>query len=157
MTTMRCRMQEKRLRSCAPESWAEPAEQRTDRRPITVSEKIRAPSLQPHHTSRPRPSIPSPIVNSLPRRSTMSIAASRAVLRRPAFAVRRSGVRNASTETAKEKAAQLQSKASEGLSKVTSSAGAALSKFGAATENALNAVGKVGGRTGRLVGTVQGQ
>ncbi|KAJ4292750.1 ATP synthase subunit G atp20 [Kalmusia sp. IMI 367209] len=87
----------------------------------------------------------------------MSLAASRQVLRHSRFAVRRAGIRNASSTSeaagaAKEKAAEASSKASEGLSRVTSSASAAASKVGDA---ATNAVGKVGGRTGRLIGSVQ--
>ncbi|KAF2736540.1 hypothetical protein EJ04DRAFT_511029 [Polyplosphaeria fusca] len=83
----------------------------------------------------------------------MSLAASRAVLRHSTFAVRRAGVRNASSTTeaasaAKAKTAEVQSKASEGLSKVTSSAGNALSKAGGALE-------QVGGRTGGLIGSIQ--
>ncbi|KAF2677770.1 putative mitochondrial F1F0-ATP synthase g subunit [Lentithecium fluviatile CBS 122367] len=84
----------------------------------------------------------------------MSAAASRAVLRQSRFAVRRAGVRNASstTEAAKEKASEASSKASEGLSRVTSSAGAAASKVGSAVTETAS---KVGGRTGRLIGGVQ--
>ncbi|KAF2107553.1 putative mitochondrial F1F0-ATP synthase g subunit [Lophiotrema nucula] len=83
----------------------------------------------------------------------MSLAASRAVLRHSTFAVRRAGIRNASSTSevagaAKEKAVEAQSKASEGLSRVTSSAGSAVSRVG-------GALGKVGGRTGRLIGAVQ--
>ncbi|KAF2268362.1 P-loop containing nucleoside triphosphate hydrolase protein [Lojkania enalia] len=83
----------------------------------------------------------------------MSLAASRAVLRHSTFAVRRAGVRNASStsdvaNTAKEKTADAQSKAAQGLSRVTSSAGSALSRVG-------GALGKVGGRTGRLIGGIQ--
>ncbi|KAF2182530.1 mitochondrial F1F0-ATP synthase-like protein g subunit [Zopfia rhizophila CBS 207.26] len=87
----------------------------------------------------------------------MSLAASRTVLRHSTFAVRRAGIRNASSTSevagaAKEKATNAQSKASEGLSRVTSSAGSALTKVGSATAGAL---GKVGGRTGRLIGGIQ--
>ncbi|KAF2868622.1 mitochondrial F1F0-ATP synthase-like protein g subunit [Massariosphaeria phaeospora] len=93
----------------------------------------------------------------------MSLAASRAVLRHSKFAVRRAGVRNASTNEAagaakekasdlQSKAADLQSKASEGLSRVTSSAGNAVSKVSAAASGAAE---KVGGRTGRTIGGIQ--
>ncbi|KAF9728954.1 hypothetical protein PMIN04_011776 [Paraphaeosphaeria minitans] len=87
----------------------------------------------------------------------MSLAASRQVLRQSTFAVRRAGLRNASTTSeaagaAKEKAAEASSKASEGLTRVTSSASAAATKVGSA---ATNAASKVGGRTGRLIGGVQ--
>ncbi|KAF2751292.1 mitochondrial F1F0-ATP synthase-like protein g subunit [Sporormia fimetaria CBS 119925] len=90
----------------------------------------------------------------------MSFAASRAVLRRTTFAVRRAGIRNASstsdaTAAAKEKAAQAQSKASEGLTKVSSSAGSALSKAGSMASGAMNTLANAGGRTGRLVGRIQ--
>jgi len=106
--------------------------------------------------------VPTPIhhiVNSRPSPVAMSLAASRAVLRQSKFAVRRAGIRNASSTSeaagaAKDKAAEASSKASEGLSRVTSSAGAAASKVGSA---AASAADKVGGRTGRLVGGVQGQ
>jgi F-type H+-transporting ATPase subunit g len=87
----------------------------------------------------------------------MSLAVSRAVLRRSQFAVRRAAIRNASTNSevagsAKEKASQAASKASEGLSRVTSSAGSAIIKAGQFTSSAL---GGIGGRTGRLIGFVQ--
>lgn len=110
-------------------------------------------------TSNPRtPTLIHPIANSRPEPVTMSLAASRQVLRHSTFAVRRAGIRNASTTSeaagaAKEKAAEASSKASEGLSRVTSSASAAASKVGSAATNAAN---KVGGRTGRLIGGVQG-
>ncbi|OAK97536.1 hypothetical protein IQ06DRAFT_254092 [Phaeosphaeriaceae sp. SRC1lsM3a] len=84
----------------------------------------------------------------------MSLAASRAVLRQSTFAVRRAGIRNASTTAeatgvVKEKAAQASSKASEGLSKVQSSASSAASKVG-------DAAGATKAQAGGLVGTVQG-
>ncbi|KAF2148332.1 P-loop containing nucleoside triphosphate hydrolase protein [Myriangium duriaei CBS 260.36] len=47
------------------------------------------------------------------------------------------------------------SKASEGLSKVQSSASSSLSKAAGAATNAMNALGKVGGRTGRVIGFAQ--
>ncbi|ORY14151.1 mitochondrial F1F0-ATP synthase-like protein g subunit [Clohesyomyces aquaticus] len=91
----------------------------------------------------------------------MSLAASRAVLRHSKFAARRAGIRNASStseaaaaakEKAQSQAANLQAKATEGLSKVASSAGATLSKVGSATADTL---GNVGGRTGRVIGGLQ--
>ncbi|KAF1954629.1 mitochondrial F1F0-ATP synthase-like protein g subunit [Byssothecium circinans] len=84
----------------------------------------------------------------------MSAVASRAVLRQSRFAVRRAGVRNASstTEAAKEKATEASSKASEGLSRVTSSAGAAASKASSAT---ANAAGQAQAKTGGIVQRVQ--
>ncbi|KAH7112469.1 mitochondrial F1F0-ATP synthase-like protein g subunit [Dendryphion nanum] len=87
----------------------------------------------------------------------MSLAASRAVLRHSTFAVRRAGVRNASSTSeaanaAKDKTAEFSKKAQEGLSRVTSSAGATISKAGTAAAGAL---GKVGGRTGGLIGRIQ--
>lgn len=121
------------------------------------------------HPPPPVPQLPAinPITHPSPRPFDMSAAASRAVLRHSRFAVRRTGVRNASstTEAAREKVAAASSKASEGLSKVASSAGATLSKVGSATAGALGnvgsatagALGNVGGRTGRLIGGVQGQ
>lgn len=88
----------------------------------------------------------------------MSLAASRAVLRQSTFSVRRAGLRNASTTSeaagaVKDKAAQVSSKASEGLSKVTSSAGEAASSVAASANNAANATT---GRVGKMVGFVQG-
>ncbi|KAH3907245.1 hypothetical protein HBI56_183800 [Parastagonospora nodorum] len=84
----------------------------------------------------------------------MSLAASRAVLRQSTFAVRRAGLRNASTTSeaagaVKDKAGQAASKASEGLSKVQSSASSAASK---ASETASATTQKASG----LAGTVQG-
>lgn len=55
---------------------------------------------------------------------------------------------------ASEKASDFQSKASEGLSRVTSSAGPAIS---GAAKNLGNALGKVGGRTGRLIAFIERQ
>lgn len=145
------------MSSCAPES-VEPKRAQT----IVDSENlsadpgaVRRANFPTHDPTRPPPiSPPSPIRPPLP--VFMSAAASRAVLRQSRFAVRRAGVRNASStaEAAKEKAAELQSKASEGLSRVTSSASAAASKVGSAVSETA---GKVGGRTGRVIGGVQGQ
>lgn len=86
-----------------------------------------------------------------------SIASSRAVLRQSRFFGRRTNLRQASTvsETAskaKETTSSAASKASQGLSRVTSSAGPAIS--GALT-GARNALGKIGGRTGRLIAFVE--
>lgn len=100
-------------------------------------------------------------LNLYPRlfpQSTMSLAATRMLLRRPQ--VGRMTLRHASTTSeaanaaassaakAKETAGAAASGASQGLSKVTSTAGSALSSAG----NALNSIG---GRTGRLIGFVQ--
>ena len=110
-----------------------------------------------------RPSTSLSIVHPRRRTITMSFAVSRAVVRQSRFAVRRAGLRNASTTSeaagaAKEKAAEagskIQSKASEGLTKVKSSADSAASNV-AGTVN--SAASKVQGRTGRLIGTVQGK
>lgn len=89
----------------------------------------------------------------------MSLAASRAVLRQSTFAVRRAGIRNASTtaeatNTVKETASKAQSKASEGLTKVTSSASSAAQSAGQAANNATQ---QATGRVGRMVNFVQGQ
>ncbi|KAH6643149.1 mitochondrial ATP synthase g subunit-domain-containing protein [Boeremia exigua] len=99
----------------------------------------------------------------------MSFAASRALVRQSRFAIRRAGMRNASTTSeaagaAKEKAgdaaSKVQSKASEGLTKVKSSAESAASSVSTAASNAAgtvnSAAGKAQGRVGRLVGAVQG-
>jgi hypothetical protein len=85
----------------------------------------------------------------------MSLAASRAVLRQSTFAVRRAGLRNASTTSeataaVKDKAAQASSKASEGLTKVSSSASSAASKVG-------DAASATKAQAGGMMGTVQGQ
>ena len=119
--------------------------------------RLPASSNQPLDNQRGRAHLTT-IANSPSPSTTMSLAASRAVLRHSTFAVRRAGVRNASSTSeaagaAKDKAGETASKASQGLSRVTSSAGATLSKVGSATAGTL---GKVGGRTGRLIGSVQG-
>ena len=84
---------------------------------------------------------------------------SRALLRRPHIA--RLAIRNASStsEAASSGAAKVQqgasqatSKASEGLTRVTSTAGPALDRAGQAVTNAL---GGIGGRTGRMISFVQ--
>ncbi|KAF1832587.1 hypothetical protein BDW02DRAFT_502666 [Decorospora gaudefroyi] len=81
----------------------------------------------------------------------MSLAASRAVLRQSTLAVRRAGMRNASTTaeatpTAKDTASKVSSKASEGLTKVTSSASSAASGAGSVVGNAADAAtGRAGG------------
>ncbi len=91
----------------------------------------------------------------------MSFAASRAVLRQSRLTLRRSALRNASTTSeavsntaskAKDTASNATAKASEGLSRVTSSAGSGVSR---ATEGITNALGRMGGRTGRLIAFVQ--
>lgn len=94
----------------------------------------------------------------------MSLHISRTVLRQsmkaPARAARRfESTSTKATEAAKdtaakasEKASDFQSKASEGLSRVTSSAGPAIS---GAAKNLGNALGKVGGRTGRLIAFIE--
>ncbi|KAF1922900.1 uncharacterized protein M421DRAFT_426394 [Didymella exigua CBS 183.55] len=99
----------------------------------------------------------------------MSFAVSRALVRQSRIAVRRAGVRNASSTSeaagaAKEKAgdaaAKVQSKASEGLTKVKSSAESAASSVSNAASNAASTVNSTAsqaqGRVGRLVGAVQG-
>lgn len=96
----------------------------------------------------------------------MSFAVSRAVVRQSRFAVRRAGIRNASTTSeatgaAKEKASQASSKASEGLTRVKSSAASAASSVSNAAQNAASSINsaasKVQGRTGRMIGFVQGK
>jgi hypothetical protein len=137
----------------APSALLNPPSRRTD---PSLSENLAAAAgahQPPNHDANDAPSLPSPI---RPRTSvTMSAAASRVVLRQSRFAVRRAGVRNASstTDAAKEKASEAASKASEGLSRVTSSAGAAASKAGSTVTETAN---KVGGKTGGIIGRVQG-
>ena len=100
----------------------------------------------------------------------MSFAVSRAVARQSRFAVRRAGIRTASTTSeaagaAKEKAgdaaSKVQSKASEGLTKVKSSADSAASSVSNAASNAAGTVNSAAsqaqGRVGRLIGAVQGK
>lgn len=86
-----------------------------------------------------------------------SLATSRAVLRPSKFFGRRTNLRQASTASetaskAKETTTSVTSKASQGLSRVTSSAGPAIS---GAVSGARNALGKIGGRTGRLISFVE--
>ncbi|KAF2140071.1 uncharacterized protein K452DRAFT_253841 [Aplosporella prunicola CBS 121167] len=90
----------------------------------------------------------------------MSMAASRAVLRHSRFAVRRAGLRNASSTSdaanaAKDKASQATSKASEGLSRVSSSGSSAMSKASQYGSAAVQRLSAMGGRTAKLVGFVQ--
>lgn len=95
----------------------------------------------------------------------MSFAASRAVLRRTTqlpigrITARFESTASKATEAAKdtaskasEKATEYKSKASEGLSRVTSAAGPAIS---GATKGIGNTLGKIGGRTRRLIAFVE--
>lgn len=94
----------------------------------------------------------------------MSAAPNRLLLRQARIFGRRSNQRHASTTSqaadaasstatkTKEKASDATSKASQGLSRVTSSAGPALS---GAAQGVSNALGRVGGRTGRLISFVE--
>jgi F-type H+-transporting ATPase subunit g len=94
----------------------------------------------------------------------MSLSASRAVLRQSAKFTVRNGRRCESTtakatEAAKdtaskatEQAQNFQSKASDGLSRVSASAGPAIS---GAVKGLGNTLGKIGGRTGRLIAFVE--
>jgi hypothetical protein len=96
---------------------------------------------------------------------TMSTALSRAVLRRSAkLPVGRTAARFESTASkateaandtaskASQRASEFKSKASEGLSRVSSAAGPAIS---GAAKGLGNALGKVGGRTGRLIAFIE--
>jgi len=95
----------------------------------------------------------------------MSFAVSRAALRRTTkLPIRRTTARfestaSKATEAAKDTASkasqtanEYKSKASEGLSKVTSAAGPAIS---GAAKGVGNALGKIGGRTGRLIAFIE--
>ena len=95
----------------------------------------------------------------------MSMAVSRAVLRRSAklpfgrtparFESTASKASEAAKDTASkasEKASDFQSKASQGLSRVSSAAGPAIS---GAAKGLGNALGKIGGRTGRLIAFIE--
>jgi hypothetical protein len=122
----------------------------------TVGKNGPCRKLQPtSRTTAPRAANHPPSTAHPRRRSiTMSFVASRAVVRQSQFAVRRAGLRNASTTSqaagaAKEKAAEVSSKASEGLSKVQSSASSVASQ-------ASNAAGKAQGKASGIVGRVQG-
>lgn len=83
----------------------------------------------------------------------MSLSASRAVLRQSAKFTVRNGRRCESTSAkATEAAKSTASKASEGLSRVTSTAGPVISS---AVKGLGNTLGKIGGRTGRLIAFVE--
>ncbi|KAJ0115814.1 hypothetical protein N8I77_012860 [Diaporthe amygdali] len=60
-------------------------------------------------------------------------------------------------DATKETAQNIQSKAAQGLSRVTSAAGPALAGAANAAKGVTSALGKVGGRTGRFVGFVERQ
>jgi F-type H+-transporting ATPase subunit g len=85
----------------------------------------------------------------------MSAVAARPLLRSSArFSARRfqSTTTQKAAEATKEAASDASSKAAQGLSRVTSSAGPAIA---GAARGVGNALSKVGGRTGRLVGFVE--
>ncbi|KAI9764868.1 MAG: RNA-dependent ATPase rok1 [Geoglossum simile] len=86
----------------------------------------------------------------------MSFSTSRVALRRSRFMFSRQGARNNSTTTSKASGAvsSAASKASEGLSRVTSSTGPAITR---AAKGFGNALGKIGGRTGRFITFVEGK
>ncbi|ESZ91038.1 ATP synthase subunit g [Sclerotinia borealis F-4128] len=96
----------------------------------------------------------------------MSLHISRTVLRHSAKLPGRAARRFESTSTkaseaakdtaskVSEKASEFQSKASEGLSRVSSTAGPAIA---GAAKTIGNALGKVGGRTGRLIAFIERQ
>lgn len=83
--------------------------------------------------------------------STMSLA--RPMLRSPAFrqlAVRR--FESTTTQKATEAAKETTAKASQGLSRVTSAAGPAIA---GAARGVGNTLGKLGGRTGKLIAFIE--
>ncbi|KAF3764515.1 hypothetical protein M406DRAFT_340105 [Cryphonectria parasitica EP155] len=94
----------------------------------------------------------------------MSSALARPLLRRPlqplrSIAARRfestaSSTAQKTAEGAKNAAGEYKAKAAEGLSRVTSAAGPAIA---GAAKGVSNALGKVGGRTGRIIGFVERQ
>ncbi|USW53410.1 Putative ATP synthase, F0 complex, subunit G [Septoria linicola] len=90
-----------------------------------------------------------------PAMSRMALRQSKFLLQRRSASTASEGASAASkgAEAAKETAQSTASKAQQGLSKVTSSAGPALSKAASGVTNSLS---KVGGRTGQLIGFVQG-
>lgn len=83
----------------------------------------------------------------------MSLPISRSVLRQSTKLAGRSARRFESTSTkATQAAKETASKASEGLSRVTSAAGPAIS---GAVKGLGNTLGKIGGRTGKLIAFVE--
>lgn len=118
------------------------------------------PPHHPHHPhSLPRPhNLSSPLFKRQPHLppATMSMAmstSSRVLLRQSRqLASRRYASTN--TEKAAEAAKNVQSKASEGLSKVSSSAGSGISK---AASGVASTLGKIGGRTGRIIAFVESE
>ncbi|KAF2200146.1 hypothetical protein GQ43DRAFT_87603 [Delitschia confertaspora ATCC 74209] len=123
------------------------------------------PGLQPHNGDTSRHERHHLILHRrcfiLPHHlAKMPLAASRVMMRHSTSAIRRAGIRNASSTSeaagaAKDTAAKVQSKASDGLSRVTSSAGPLVSKAGSAAAGVMSRLAMVGGRTGRLVGRIQ--
>ena len=93
-----------------------------------------------------------------------AVASHRSMLRHTRFIARQTTRRHASTTEAakdtaantaaktKETASNVQTKASQGLSRVTTSAGSGLSR---ASQGISKAVGRIGGRTGRLISFVE--
>ena len=96
--------------------------------------------------------------------SMSAVASHRSMLRHTRFITRQTTRRHASTTEAakdtaantaaktKETASNVQTKASQGLSRVTTSAGSGLSR---ASQGISKAVGRIGGRTGRLISFVE--
>ena len=93
-----------------------------------------------------------------------AVAPHRSMLRHTRFIARQTTRRHASTTEAakdtaantaaktKETASNVQTKASQGLSRVTTSAGSGLSR---ASQGISKAIGRIGGRTGRLISFVE--
>ena len=73
----------------------------------------------------------------------------RPMIRSPAL---RMAARRFESTSAASKAAETATRAQQGLSRVTSAAGPAIS---GAAKGAANALGKIGGRTGRLIGLIE--
>ena len=78
--------------------------------------------------------------------------AQRTILRQASSSSQATGAASNTASKAKDSASKATSKASQGLSKVTSSAGPALS---GATQRVSSIIGRIGGRTGRLISFVQ--
>jgi hypothetical protein len=74
------------------------------------------------------------------------------MLRSPALRIAARRFESTATQKATENAKQVASRAQEGLSRVTSAAGPAIAGY---AKGVANTLGKVGGRTGKVVGFVE--
>lgn len=86
------------------------------------------------------------------RQSTKAKLTGRTARRFESSTAKATGAAKDTASKASQTAAEYKSKASEGLSRVTSSAGPAIS---GAAKGLGNALGKIGGRTGRLIAFIE--